>query len=178
MATATRIAKQTAKTYQSVLLVRERAQNKLDALLGSQAAYTLIEHDESHPYYAQLRNAKNFVAKFEELTGLILGVDVGNGTIAFELDKIQATLIVNDKDKDEHIEALRALPKANQRKIQALKIGEQVSSVYDSATWLWSFCDLKATKARFAARAPKAAPAISAIVSSLLLVIGVAPFAC
>ena len=38
--------------------------------------------------------------------------------------------------------------------------------------------DLKATKARFAARAPKAAPAISAIVSSLLLVIGVAPFAC
>ena len=148
MANATRIAKQTAKTYQSVLLVRERAQDKLNALLGSQAAYTLIEHDETHPYYAQLENAKRFVVSFEELTSLVLGVDVGNGTIAIELDKIQATLIVNDKDKDEHIEALRVLPKANQRKIQALKIGEQVSSVYDSATWLWSFCDLKATKAQ------------------------------
>jgi hypothetical protein len=79
---------------------------------------------------------------------LIIGVDAGNGTIAFELDKIQATLIVNDKDKDESIEALRALPKANQRKIQALKLGEQVTSVYESATWLWSFCDLKATKAQ------------------------------
>jgi hypothetical protein len=148
MATATRIAKQTAKTYQSVLLVCKKAQDKLDALLASQAAYTLFEHDETHPYYAQLKNAKRFVASFEELTSLVLGVDVGNGTIAFEVDKIQATLIVNDKDKDESIEALRVLPKANQRQIQALKIGEQVSSVYDSATWLWSFCDLKATKAQ------------------------------
>jgi hypothetical protein len=147
MATATRIAKQTTKTYQSVLVVRERAQDKLDALLASQAAYALFEHDETHPYYAQLKNAKRFVASFEELTSLVLGVDVGNGTIAFEVDKIQATLIVNDKDKDESIEALRAFPNANQRKIQAFKIVEQVSSVYESATWLWSFCDLKATKA-------------------------------
>jgi hypothetical protein len=148
MATATRIAKQTAKTYQSVLLVRERAQDKLDALLASQAAYTLFEHDETHPYYGQLESAKRFVDRFEELAGLLLGVDAGNGTIALELDKIQATLIVNNKDKDENIEALRALPKASQRKIQALKLGEQVTSVYESATWLWSFCDLKATKAQ------------------------------
>jgi hypothetical protein len=148
MATATRIAKQTAKTYQSVLLVRERAQDKLDALLASQAAYTLFEHDETHPYYAQLESAKRFVDRFEELAGLVLGVDTGSGTIALELDKIQATLIVNGKDKDEGIEALRALPKASQRKIQALKLGEEVASVYESATWLWSFCDLKATKAQ------------------------------
>ena len=148
MATATRIAKQTAKTYQSVLLVRERAQDKLDALLASQAAYTLFEHDETHPYYGQLDNAKKFVDRFEELAVLVLGVDAGNGTIALVLDKIQATLIVNNKDKDESIEALRALPKASQRKIQALKLGEQVTSVYESATWLWSFCDLKATKAQ------------------------------
>lgn len=148
MATATRIAKQTAKTYQSVLLVRERAQDKLDALLASQAAYTLFEHDETHPYYGQLESAKKFVDRFEELAGLLLGVDAGNGAIALELDKIQATLIVNNKDKDESIEALRALPKASQRKIQALKLGEQVTSVYESATWLWSFCDLKATKAQ------------------------------
>ena len=148
MATATRIAKQTAKTYQSVLLVRKVAQDKLDALLASQATYTLFEHNETHPYYGQLDNAKRFVDGFEELAGLIIGVDAGNGTIAFELDKIQATLIFNDKDIDESIEALRALPKANQRKIQALKLGEQVTSVYESATWLWSFCDLKATKAQ------------------------------
>jgi len=148
MATAIRIAKQTAKTYQSVLLVRERAQDKLDALLASQAAYTLFEHDETHPYYGQLESAKKFVDRFEELAGLVFGVDAGNGTIALELDKIQATLIVNNKDKDESIESLRALPKANQRKIQALKLGEQVTSVYESATWLWSFCDLKATKAQ------------------------------
>ena len=148
MATATRIAKQTAKTYQSVLLVRERAQDKLDALLASQAAYTLFEHDETHPYYGQMESAKKFVDRFEELAGLVLGVDAGSGTIALELDKIQATLIVNNKEKDESIEALRALPKASQRKIQALKLGEQVTSVYESATWLWSFCDLKATKAQ------------------------------
>ena len=148
MATATRIAKQTVKTYQSVLLVRERAQDKLDALLASQAAYTLFEHDETHPYYGQLESAKRFVDKFEELACLVIGVDAGNGTIAFELDKIQATLIVNDKDKDKSIEALRVLPKATQRKIQALKLGEQVKNVYESATWLWSFCDLKATKAQ------------------------------
>ena len=148
MATATRIAKQTAKTYQSVLLVRKVAQDKLDALLASQAAYTLFEHDETHPYYGQLESAKKFFDRFEELAGLVLGVDAGNGTIAFELDKIQATLIVNNKEKDESIEALRALPKANQRKIQALKLGEQVTSIYESATWLWSFCDLKSTKAK------------------------------
>ena len=148
MATATRIAKQTAKTYQSVLLVRKRAQDKLDALLASQAAYTLFEHNETHPYYGQLESAKRFVDGFEELAGLVLGVDAGNGTIAFELDKIQATLIVNDKDKDESIEALRALPKATQRKIQALKLGEKVADVYENATWMWSFCDLKATKAQ------------------------------
>lgn len=148
MATATRIAKQTAKTYQSVLLVRKVAQDKLDALLASQATYTLFEHNETHPYYGQLDNAKRFVDRFEELACLVSGVDTGNGTIAFELDKIQATLIVNDKEKDDGIEALRALPKANQRKIQALKLGEQVTSVYESATWLWSFCDLKATKAQ------------------------------
>jgi nucleoside diphosphate kinase len=148
MATATRIAKQTAKTYQSVLLVRKVAQDKLNALLASQAAYTLFEHNETHPYYAQVVNAKNFVDRFEELSGVVLGVDAGNGTIAFELDKIQATLIVNDKDKDESIESLRVLPKASQRKIQALKLGEQVTTVYESATWLWSFCDLKATKAQ------------------------------
>jgi hypothetical protein len=148
MATAPRIAKQTAKTYQSVLLVRKVAQDKLDALLASQAAYTLFEHDETHPYYGQLESAKKFVDRFEELAGLVLGVDAGNGTIALELDKIQAMLIVNNKDKDESIEALRALPKANQRKIQALKLGEQVTNVYESATWLWSFCDLKATKAQ------------------------------
>ena len=111
MATATRIAKQTAKTYQSVLLVRERAQDKLDALLASQAAYTLFEHDETHPYYGQLESAKRFVDRYEELAGLVLGIDAGSGTIALELDKIQATLIVNSKDKDESIEALRALPK-------------------------------------------------------------------
>ena len=148
MATATRIAKQTAKTYQSVLLVRKVAQDKLDALLASQATYTLFEHNETHPYYGQLDNAKRFVDRFEELACLVSGVDTGNGTIAFELDKIQATLIVNDKEKDESIEALRALPKANQRKIKALKLGEQMTSVYESATWLWSFCDLKATKAQ------------------------------
>ena len=148
MATATRIAKQTAKTYQSVLLVRERAQDKLNALLASQAAYTLFEHNETHPYYGQLERSKKFVDGFEELAGLVSGVDAGNGTIAFELDKIQATLIVNDKDKDESIEALRALPKANQRKIQALKLGEKVADVYETATWIWSFCDLKATKAQ------------------------------
>ena len=148
MATATRIAKQTAKTYQSVLLVRKVAQDKLDALLASQAAYTLFEHDETHPYYGQLESAKKFVDRFEELAGLVLGVDAGNGAIALELDKIQAMLIVNNKDKDESIEALCALPKASQRKIQALKLGEQVTSVYESATWLWSFCDLKATKAQ------------------------------
>lgn len=148
MATATRIAKQTAKTYQSVLLVGERAQDKLNALLASQAAYTLFEHNETHPYYGQLERSKKFVDGFEELAGLVSGVDAGNGTIAFELDKIQATLIVNDKDKDESIEALRALPKANQRKIQALKLGEKVADVYETATWIWSFCDLKATKAQ------------------------------
>ena len=148
MATATRIAKQTAKTYQSVLLVRERAQDKLNALLASQAAYTLFEHNETHPYYGQLDRSKKFVDGFEELAGLVSGVDAGNGTIAFVLDKIQATLIVNDKDKDESIEALRALPKANQRKIQALKLGEKVADVYETATWIWSFCDLKATKAQ------------------------------
>ena len=148
MATAPRIAKQTAKTYQSVLLVRKVAQDKLDALLASQAAYTLFEHDETHPYYGQLESAKKFVDRFEELAGLVLGVDAGNGAIALELDKIQAMLIVNNKDKDESIEALCALPKASQRKIQALKLGEQVTSVYESATWLWSFCDLKATKAQ------------------------------
>ena len=148
MATATRIAKQTAKTYQSVLLVRERAQDKLNALLASQAAYTLFEHNETHPYYGQLERSKKFVDGFEELAGLVSGVDAGNGTIAFELDKIQATLIVNDKDKDESIEALRALPKANQRKIQALKLGEKVADVYETATWIWSFCDFKATKAQ------------------------------
>jgi hypothetical protein len=148
MATATRIAKQTAKTYQSVLLVRERAQDKLNALLSSQAAYTLFEHNETHPYYGQLESAKRFVDKFEELACLVIGIDAGNGTIAFELDKIQATLIVNDKDKDESIEALRVLPKATQRKIQALKLSEKVADVYETATWIWSFCDLKATKAQ------------------------------
>ena len=148
MATATLIAKQTAKTYQSVLLVRKVAQDKLNALLASQAAYTLFEHNETHPYYAQVVNAKNFVDRFEELAGLVIGVDAGNGTIAFELDKIQATLIVNDKDIDESIEVLRALPKATQRKIQALKLGEKVADVYENATWMWSFCDLKATKAQ------------------------------
>jgi hypothetical protein len=89
-----------------------------------------------------------FVDGFEELAGLVLGVDVGNGTIAFELDKIQATLIVKGESKDEGIEALRALPKAIQRKIQAKKLGEQVADVCGTATWLWSFCDLKATKAQ------------------------------
>lgn len=148
MVSATRIVKQTTKTYQSVLLVRERAQDKLNALIASQAAYALFEHNETHPYYGQLESAKRFVCKFEELACLVIGVDAGNGTIAFELDKIQATLIVNDKEKDEGIEALRVLPKASQRKIQALKIGEQVTNVYESATWLWSFCDLKATKAQ------------------------------
>jgi len=43
---------------------------------------------------------------------------------------------------------LRVLSKASQRKIQALKLGEKVTNVYESATWLWSFCDLKATKAQ------------------------------
>lgn len=138
----------TAKTYQSVLLVRKVAQDKLNALLASQAAYTLFEHNETHPYYGQLESAERFVDGFEELAGLVIGVDAGNGTIAFELDKIQATLIVNDKDKDESIEALRALPKATQRKIQALKLGEKVVDVYETATWIWSFCDLKATKAQ------------------------------
>ena len=148
MATATRIAKQTAKTYQSVLLVRKKAQDKLDALLASQAAYTLFENDETHPYYTQVANAQHFVDGFEELAGLVLGVDVGNGTIAFELDKIQATLIVKGKEKDEDIEALRVIPKATQRKIQAKKLGEQVDVVCGKATWMWSYCDLKATKAQ------------------------------
>ena len=146
MATATRIAKQTAKTYQSVLLVRERAQDKLDALLDSQAMYRLFEHDEKHPYYTQVINAQNFVDGFEELAGLVLGVDVGSGTIGDELDKIQATLIVKGKEKDADIEALRSVPKASKRKIQATTLGEQVERVYNSATWMWSFCDLKATK--------------------------------
>ena len=148
MATATRIAKQTAKTYQSVLLVRERAKDKLNALLASQVAYTLFDNDETHPYYTQVKNAESFVDRFEELAGLVLGVDVGNGTITLELDKMQATLIVNDKDIDEGIEALRGLPKVSQRKIQALKLGEQVASVYETAIWMWSYCDLKATKAQ------------------------------
>lgn len=148
MATATRIAKHTAKTYQSVLLVRKKAQDKLDALIASQAAYTLFEHDETHPYYVQLKNAESFVVRFEELAGLILGVNVGDGTIAFELDKIKATLLVNDKEQDEDIEALRVLPIANQRKIQALKISEKIVNTYHTANWLWSFSDLKSTKAQ------------------------------
>ena len=139
MATATRIAKQTAKTYQSVLLVRERTQDKLDALLDSQAMYRLFEHDEKHPYYTQVINAQNFVDGFEELAGLVLGVDVGSGTIGDELDKIQATLIVKGKEKDADIEVLRSVPKASKRKIQATTLGEQVEHVYNSATWIWSF---------------------------------------
>jgi hypothetical protein len=128
--------------------VRKVAQEKLNALLASQAAYTLFEHDETHPYYAQVVNAQKFVDSFKELASLVLGVDVGNGTIAVELDKIHATLIVNDKKIDEGIEALRSLPKASQRKIQALRVGEEVADLSRTATWMWSYCDLKSTKAR------------------------------
>ena len=145
-AVATRIAKQTAKTYQSILLVRERAQDKLDALLASQAAYRIFEHDEAHPYYGQVKNAQRFVDTFELLASMVLGVDTGNGTIEFELDKLRATLIVKDKEKDAGFEALSALPIAST--IEAKKLGEQVAGVYESAIWIWSFCDLKATTAQ------------------------------
>jgi hypothetical protein len=67
MATATRIAKQTAKTYQSVLLVRKVAQDKLDALLASQATYTLFEHNETHPYYGQLEMRKGLLMDLKNL---------------------------------------------------------------------------------------------------------------
>lgn len=148
MATETRIAKQTAKTYQSVLLVRKTTQEKLDALLASQAYYTLFEHDETHPYYNQLKTAQRLVSHFEVLAGMLLSVQVGVGTIGDELDKIQATLIVKGKKKDDDIDALRSVPKVSIRNVQAIKLGEQVATVISTATFIWSYCDLAANKSK------------------------------
>ena len=146
MATATRTAKQLVKTYQSVLNVRQKTQDKLSALLSSQAFYAVMEHDESHPYYALAASGERLVDDFEKLFGELSGLTVSNGTISEELDKTKATLALAHKPQDVYVEALCSLPKANIRNVKALTIAEQTLAVYSGAMFLWSFGDAKAMK--------------------------------
>lgn len=148
MTTATRLAKQIAKTYQSVLLVRTKAQDKLDALLASQPFYALFEHGNTHPYYAQVRSAERFFEDYKELIGLLLGVKVGSETISDALDKMNESLLANGKSPDVGIEAVRMLTSEKIRNVKALKVGEKSLLVFSNAMLIYSFCDLKATKAK------------------------------
>ena len=146
MSTVVRLAKQAAKTYDSVLRVRAAAQSKLDALLASQVFYTLFEHENSHPYFAQLAAAQQFVIDYEKLAAMLLGCTVDSVMVVDEIRKQQAVLIHKGHQVPDATQALLELKQASARSIQARPMGLLLLDVYGAATFIWSNCDLKSTK--------------------------------
>ena len=113
MTTAVKTTKHIIQAYKAVRRVEELTQAKLDALLETNAFYKLFEPDTEHPYYVLASAGQNTISSYEALIAGVLDWTIGSGTIAEELDKAKARLIVDDeKAEDDDLDALRLIQTA------------------------------------------------------------------
>lgn len=108
MATA-KVTKHILEAYKSVRRAEERTQEKLDALLETNAHYKLFEHDEQHPYYILASSGKSTLADFEELVAAVMDWQDSSRSISEELDVLQARQIVDETEVDDDLDALRLI---------------------------------------------------------------------
>lgn len=135
MATVARTTKHIIQAYKAVRRAEERTQEKLDALLETNALYKLFEHEQKHPYYKLADAANNTLIEFEMLVAGVMEWTLISGTIGEELDKVKARQIVNDEDADDDLDALRLIQPNTMTEAEA---AEKLLSVYNSTSVVWS----------------------------------------
>lgn len=105
-----RTAKSTLDAYKAVRQVKERTEQKLDALLDSPFYKVFdFEDKDKHPYHALSNAGKQLL---EELEALVAGVKdwhIGPDTLGDELAKIKANQIWNKEPDDIDLDALVAI---------------------------------------------------------------------
>lgn len=107
MAAAARATKHIIQAYKAVRRAQEQTQAKLDALLETNTLYKLFEPDEQHPYYRMASYGNNTLNGFEELVAGVMDWQEGGSKISEELDKVKARQIVDEKEADDAVDALR-----------------------------------------------------------------------
>ena len=106
MAAASRATKHIIKAHKALRQAAEITQQKLDALLATNARYKLFEHDEKHPYYALADAGSQALKKFELLVAGVMDWLDGGSTIGEELDKAKARQVVDGTEADTDLDAL------------------------------------------------------------------------
>jgi len=143
MAAASRATKHIIKAHKALRQAAEITQQKLDALLATNALYKLFEHDEKHPYYALADAGSQALKKFELLVAGVMDWLDGGSTIGEELDKAKARQVVDGTEADTDLDALRLLQPNLVSVADAAKL---LLSVYQSALVAESWSSAAATK--------------------------------
>ncbi len=132
LSAAARTAKSTLESYKAVRQVKERTQQKLDALLEIpfQKFFQTIEDKERHPYYAVSKSGKQLLDDLEALVSGIKDWHIGPDTLGDELEKIKADQIWKEEPEDIDLDHLRAIKSSPMTTLEA---AEKFISVINAA---------------------------------------------
>jgi len=129
MTTVSRLAKQVLQTTKSLDVVYAKAEEKLAALLATRPAYVLIEPAPAHPYTTLIYTAEHLVKQHDEIVAALLDLEIGNGNLREELDKIQAHRMYDEIELDADVDRLRRLEGNDPTSITAKDIANSTLSM-------------------------------------------------
>ncbi len=128
---AERTAKKTLEAYKAVRQVKERTQQKLDALLDKPIYKIFDFYDKrKHPYHTLAASGKKLLDDFEALVAGMKDWHIGPDTLGDELEKIKANQIWNKEPDDIDLDDLRAIKSSTMTTQEA---AEKFLSVIDVA---------------------------------------------
>jgi hypothetical protein len=108
---AERATNSIVQTYKAAKQVKERTQQKLDALFESNAFYRVFDFEEKdkHPYHHLADIAKQVADQVETLVAGIKDWQIDQYTIAEQMEKIKAEQIWSKQDEDADLDYLRSI---------------------------------------------------------------------
>ena len=130
MTTVSRLAKQVVQTAKCLDVVHERAHAKLAALHESRPMYRLFDPVPAHPYDGLSGSMSSLIKKNDDIVAALLDIDMGNGNLREELDKIQAHRMYDDIELDADVDRLRLLAGIDAASITAKDIADNALSFF------------------------------------------------
>jgi hypothetical protein len=140
------LAQQLLNTYDSLLIVQQKIDEKLSNLLKSQPFYDLFEHDKSHPYFELQNKSSELIDTFERLLYLIADIKAARSIIKDDVAQIVQNQKHSGRTMCLGIDVIIARYSSSIKKITAKNVALQYVELFRQASWLWSNCDKKSVE--------------------------------